>query len=174
MHRLLGGLFVFRLQRRDQLEVRFYFAIGCRPAGDNVDPQRPLSEQGVIDTQKLAGVFGGWDTGLKTIYHSQKKRAFQTAEIIKDKMAAKPQLIEQEGLLPNDPTDAIYDVIQKCSEDLLIVGHLPFLPKLVSRLIGVDESFVLLLMPASSLVVLQREDQGLWLLLCWSYADDDQ
>jgi len=73
---------------------------------------------------------------VSKIYHSGKLRAQQSAEII-----AQEKAIEQrDGLKPNDPIDSIVQEIEQFESDLMIVGHLPQLDKLVSYLLVGDEN----------------------------------
>ncbi|MEN6474655.1 MAG: phosphohistidine phosphatase SixA [Syntrophaceae bacterium] len=99
-----------------------------------VDSERGLSDEGRVEVERIAGVAKGYGIMVATIMHSGKKRARQTAEI----MAA--SLNPAQGVIPSsgmDPMDDVEPWVKKLDsmEDLMLVGHLPFLERLVSRLI---------------------------------------
>lgn len=102
----------------------------CEP--ESVDPDRPLTIKGRSDIERLKRL----KISVSKIYHSGKLRAQQSAEII-----AQEKAIEQrDGLKPNDPIDSIVQEIEQFESDLMIVGHLPQLDKLVSYLLVGDEN----------------------------------
>ncbi|MGH8604046.1 MAG: phosphohistidine phosphatase SixA, partial [Gammaproteobacteria bacterium] len=66
------------------------------------------------------------------------------------------------GLDPLDSPSDFSTRLKSRSEDLAIVGHLPFLAKLVSYLVtGNDEPALVTFVPGT-VVVLEREDAGVW------------
>jgi phosphohistidine phosphatase len=93
------------------------------------DPARPLSEKGRAEVEATAR--GLRDQGAKAdeIWHSGKLRAKQTAEIIAGVLNVS-HVIEKEGLKPDDPATPIADLIRQTNKNILIAGHLPFIPKL--------------------------------------------
>ena len=50
--------------------------------------------------------------------------------------------MKKQGLAPNDPVDPWVEELNKSTDDVMIVGHLPFLSKLVSRLLGREEELI--------------------------------
>lgn len=103
-----------------------------------VDSSRPLSAKGQSDVKKVAEFLRSFDLGITSIRHSTKTRAHQTAEILSSILNPKDGLIPSEGLAPNDPIEPLQEEIKKMESNLMIVGHLPFLSKLVSYLLVGD------------------------------------
>jgi phosphohistidine phosphatase len=69
-----------------------------------------------------------------------------------------------QGLNPNDDVRPWADRISKGTEDLMLVGHLPFLDKMASLLICGEESAKVVLFRYGAIVCLeQKEDKG-WAL----------
>ena len=100
----------------------------------DVDPERGLSDEGIAEVERIAGVAQGYRVTVRTIRHSGKKRARQTAELIAAALSA-PVAVEQgDGLKPNDDVITIAKSLDE-SEDLMLVGHLPFLERLASYLV---------------------------------------
>jgi phosphohistidine phosphatase len=103
---------------------------------EEVDPLRPLSEQGRAEVEETARKLkeeGEREkgSGIRTdeIWHSGKLRAKQTAEIIA-RVLDVPEVIEKAGLKPNDPAEPIAALLRESGKTILIAGHLPFIPKL--------------------------------------------
>ena len=73
------------------------------------------------------------------LWHSGKKRAEQTAEILKGAISVKT-LSAHDGLGPNDDVKTFEKKIVSVGGDIMVVGHLPFLSKLASLLLTGLES----------------------------------
>lgn len=102
---------------------------------EQLDPQRPLSAQGQLRVQKLAERLAEKNTQVTHIFHSGIVRALQTAEVIAQSLHM--QYIEQiAGLRPDDPVDVIVDELNSLNEDILLVGHLPYMANLLWALCG--------------------------------------
>ncbi|OGP93481.1 MAG: phosphohistidine phosphatase SixA [Deltaproteobacteria bacterium RBG_16_48_10] len=102
------------------------------------DPQRSLSERGEEEVTNVAREVKRLDLHPSRIFHSGKLRAMQTAEILADSLKRPAE--EAQGLNPNDDVRVWADRISTEKEDLMIVGHLPFLEKLASLLITGNEN----------------------------------
>jgi phosphohistidine phosphatase len=106
------------------------------------DPEQGLSGEGTADTERVAAVAKGYGVRVSCIAHSGKKRARQTAEIFAAALSPEKGIQERGGLNPLD------DVVQLAAalnskEDLMLVGHLPFMERLTSCLItGLVERLV--------------------------------
>ncbi len=66
--------------------MRIYLVQHGEAVAKDVDPERPLSEQGHNDVEKIATFLGNTQLGMERILHSGKLRAEQTAEIFADKL----------------------------------------------------------------------------------------
>ncbi len=68
------------------------------------------------------------------------------------------------GLAPNDSVEVAADLIAGWSEDTMVVGHLPFMGRLVSHLVaGSEEANVAAFQPGA-VVCLERADGDGWAL----------
>ncbi|MEA3416895.1 MAG: phosphohistidine phosphatase SixA [Thermodesulfobacteriota bacterium] len=97
------------------------------------DPEQGLSDKGVLDVKRIADAAKKYGVNVSCIKHSGKKRARQTADIFAS--ALQPELGVQEigGIKPMDDVASFACSISS-GEDLMLVGHLPFMEKLVSFL----------------------------------------
>ena len=126
------------------------------------DPERSLTARGekqIVDVSKMAG---GLQIRPSKIYHSGKLRAKQTAEIIASALKISASLVQPvSGLNPNDDIHSWAERISKEKEELMLVGHLPFLEKLTSLLLCGDENARLVLFRYGAVVCLdQKGDKG--------------
>ena len=128
------------------------------------DPEQPLSIQGKKHTKRTASFLRSHGFLVEEIWHSDKLRAKQTAEIIGNKLLCK-KIIEKEGLAPLDPVKNISEEIQKVDKILLITGHLPFLEKLASLLLTGSQKKLKIKFQNSGIVCLEKDDK--WSLI-WS------
>ena len=142
--------------------MKLYLIQHGEAAPEEVDPSRPLTAKGRSDVQKIAFFLkvAGIDPGI--ILHSGKTRARQTAEIIAGQLGPECQVKEREGLGPNDPVKGIISEISGTGNDLMVVGHLPFLGKLASALLTGSESKNVMAFRQGGGVCLQRNEDQTW------------
>ncbi len=126
------------------------------------DPDRPLSETGRADVGRLADTLARREVRAGRVVHSGKTRARQTADALARAMTPGAASEARTGLDPNDPTDAIAAEAAGWTGDVVLVGHLPFMARLASRLVtGRDDSGVVAFRPGAMLC-LERGDDGAW------------
>ena len=121
------------------------------------DPNRGLSQKGRSQAQSVGEQLRGVDLHLSDIQHSSKARAQQTAQIMAQAIPDAPQPQVRPGLKPNDLVEPVIRDILDRHEDLMLVGHLPFVRDLVAVLISHADQRV----PdfsTSTAVVLERQD----------------
>jgi phosphohistidine phosphatase len=126
------------------------------------DPERSLTERGEKEVISVSKVATGLHIRPSKVYHSGKLRAKLTAEIITSALKI-PNLSVQgtQGLNPNDDIRPWAERISKEREDLMLVGHLPFLEKLTSFLLCDNENARLVLFRYAAIVCLeQKVDKG--------------
>ncbi len=99
-----------------------------------IDRECGLSAEGHSEVVRMADIARQYRVRPKLIEHSGKKRARQTAELLAAALEPEGGLREGSGLNPLDDTAAFARTIDS-HKDLMVVGHLPFLERLVSQLI---------------------------------------
>jgi phosphohistidine phosphatase len=104
--------------------------------GPQVDPQRPLSSSGRDHAARLADRVKTRGFVPAAIWHSGKLRARQTAEIFWKACNPLSSFTAERGLLPDDPPQWIRDRLTGEDRTILIVGHMPSLPRLLGTLTG--------------------------------------
>ena len=120
--------------------MKLYLVQHAKAASKETDPQRSLTEEGRRDIQKVAAFIKSLNLSVDYLWHSGKNRAQQTAEILAEVVEVKKEMAAHEGLSPNDNVTVSKDELISGRKDIMIVGHLPFLPKLASLLLTNSES----------------------------------
>ena len=131
-----------------------------KPVSKEENPDRPLSEEGKRDVEKMALLLRTCTPLPGEILHSGKTRAEQTAEIIASKLGPGLNVLEKEGLAPMDDVREIGETLGH--DDTIIVGHLPHLARLTSFLLRGDESHSLVRFQQGGILCLEREASGSW------------
>lgn len=108
--------------------------------GPHVDPMRPLSSVGRAATQRIAAIAASRGVAPDVIWHSGKLRARQTAELFWEACNPFAPLTAERGLLPDDPPRWIHDRLAGETRNILIAGHMPYLPKLLGMLTGTADA----------------------------------
>jgi phosphohistidine phosphatase len=137
--------------------MKIYLVQHGEAAAKEVEPERPLTEQGMKDVQRIAEALKRAGVEVKRVIHSGKLRAQQTAEILAIEIAPKLQLETSDLINPNDNPVA-FDL----QTDTVVVGHLPFMAKLVSHLVTGDESQTLVAYQPGSIVCLELIEKDNW------------
>jgi phosphohistidine phosphatase len=100
-----------------------------------IDPERPLSEQGIRDIRILALHMQNMGVQLGNVFHSGKLRAQQSARLVAETISPGIQPLQTEGLNPNDDPTVIIGDIEQINENILIASHMPFVSRLCSTLL---------------------------------------
>jgi len=126
---------------------------------------RPLSEFGRAECEKTAKFLKAGKIAVGCIWHSDKKRAVETAEIFNDILKPKDGIVQKPGLLPDDPVEPMFEQILTHDDDVMIVGHIPFLQKLASLALLNSGAFEVIKFNTGGVVCLEKGDNNKWLLV---------
>ena len=147
--------------------MRLYLIQHGKAVAKEVHPDRPLTDAGRDDVSLLSAVLAGAGVKISRVVNSGKVRARQTAEILASAVA--PGIAVEDvtqGLSPNDPTDRLADAADRWSGDTMVVGHLPFMGRMVSRLVtGCEDGDIVDFTPATVVCVERDETSGGWTIV---------
>ena len=129
-----------------------------------IDPERPLSEQGREDVSVMAKRLGDTGLGVERVWHSGKRRADETATSLAKAVCKGHRAEAITGIRPNDDVAAFAQDADVWDQDTLVVGHLPFMGRLVSHLVCGDADMPLVAFRPGSVACLERTGDGNWLL----------
>jgi phosphohistidine phosphatase len=142
--------------------MKLYLVQHGASVSKEIDPERPLSTQGERDVKQVAGYLQQAGVSVGQIKHSGKTRARQTAEILAKALLNNGKNDAIEGIAPNDPVDPLAESISGLDTNTMIVGHLPFMAKLVSYLITGKDDHSLLTYRPGSIVCLEQDENHPW------------
>ena len=103
--------------------------------GSEVDAQRPLSTAGRMHADRLAADLATRDVRPSAIWHSGKLRARQTADALLRACNPLAEFAAIRGLQPTDPPEWIRARLVGETRDVMIVGHMPSLPRILQLLL---------------------------------------
>ena len=148
--------------------MNIYLVQHGKPVPKEENPDRPLSEQGIEDIERIAA-FLNRDSRIQVeeIFHSGKTRARQTAEILGSNLIPGKEPLEKAGLAPLDDVRIISDEIMQMQNDFMIVGHLPHLARLTSLLTSGSESNSVVGFQQGGVVCLRYNDEEKVWTVAW-------
>jgi phosphohistidine phosphatase len=120
------------------------------------DPQKRLSQKGVDDSKRIAKFLSKQRILPVAIWHSDKTRSFQTAEII-SKAIGVNNLTARKDLGPAEPVNKFPQEILKENGDLMIVGHIPFIQRLAGLLLANSANVDIIRFHKSSVACLEYD-----------------
>ncbi len=127
-----------------------------------MNSDRPLSNRGLKEVRHVAERAAKKDLIITKIFHSGKMRAMQTASILQGYLKPSSGIAETEGMNPKDDISGILPLIES-EDNIMLVGHLPFLEKLASYLVTGNQDRRIVEFPTAGIVCLEKEqEKGAW------------
>ena len=123
------------------------------------DPEKGLSDKGREETLKIAEVAAGYGVKISQIFHSGKKRAEQTALIMAETLCPGLGLGQMADISPMDDVTGLGNRLDPNSNHM-VVGHLPYMEKLVSYLTTGRKEPKVLKFQNSGIVCLDQDESG--------------
>ena len=144
--------------------MNLYLVQHGKAVAKDVNPDRSLTEQGRAEVERVAAFIEPLSLSVGCLWHSGKTRAAQTARILAEVVKADKTVLQRDGLAPNDDVTNLADELNAANQDIMIVGHLPFLSKLASLLISGSESTNVVAFKNGGVVSIRRSEQNQWQL----------
>ena len=129
-----------------------------------IDPECPLTDEGRDTVERIARDAAGHKIEVDLIQHSGKTRARQTADIMAYFLKPPGGVQEASGL---DPLDDVALAAKGLPgvENVMLVGHLPFMERLVSYLITGSTDRIVVKFQNGGIVRLERAPEtGVWFI----------
>ena len=135
------------------------------------NPDRPLSEKGRAEVERVASFLRRSCPPIPRIIHSPKARARDTALVLA-RVLGLGEMVEEaaDGLGPMDSTDLLAQSIGQAEGDLMAVGHQPFMGRMVARLTSGAEGAGFTGFEPGTVVCLEKVD-GPWNMV-WMIRPD--
>jgi len=133
----------------------------------DVDPDQDLSEKGVAETERIAGVAKNYQIKVGQIRHSVKTRARRTADIFASALNPAGGVKELEGLKPMDDVTAFAASIN-LDANTMLVGHLPYMERMTSYLVTGSIDKPVFKFQNSGIVCLDQDSETKSWIIIWS------
>lgn len=144
--------------------MNLYLVQHAKAASKEVDPERSLIDEGREETIRIVNFIKDLGLSADYLWHSSKKRAAQTAEILSEAFHVANPIETRDCLGPNDEVGKIESQVNAVEQDIIIVGHLPYLSKLASRLLSSDDKTEIIKFSNAGIVCLERDEKKHWRL----------
>ena len=131
------------------------------------DPDQGLSEEGTTETERIANLAQDYGVSVSQIRHSVKTRARQTAEILAAALKPQNDIREISGIKPMDDVAACAAKIDP-DENVMLVGHLPFMERITSYLITGSIDQALIKFQNSGIVCLDKDPETQAWVIKWT------
>lgn len=125
------------------------------------DQDRPVSSKGERQIGRLCHILKGKSlVEPSEIWHSDLRRAIETAQLLSEGLELTVPLKTFDGLRPFDDPVAAAETIDKATTDLMIVGHEPNLSSLAAQLITGMQTLQCVVFQKASILCLRRLKVG--------------
>ena len=128
--------------------LRHGIAVEPGTPGYAKDADRPLTPEGERKLQLIAKAMQALDLSYDLIFSSPYLRARQTAEVVAEVLRARKQIEFSDSLTPGGSTHKLVESLNRLKprpENVLLVGHEPYLSGLISLLVAGGEDFSVVL-----------------------------
>jgi phosphohistidine phosphatase len=131
-----------------------------------IDPDQGLSPEGTAETGRIARLAADLGLTIGGMLQSGKTRARQTAEILAAALHPPGGVREAPGLNPLDDVSPWSSLNPE--ENLMLVGHLPFMARLAALLVAGSPERPVIAFQNSGIVCLDRAEGGVNWVIRWA------
>jgi phosphohistidine phosphatase len=140
--------------------MNIYLAQHAEAQPEEVNPERPLTEQGRQNAESVASIAGKLELEIDQIRHSGKTRAEQTAKIMGEALSPQSGVVAASGLGPVDDVKPVAGELTTSSQPIMLVGHLPFMERLTGQMVVGDADQLVVKFRNAAIVCLSRDDEA--------------
>lgn len=116
--------------------MKLYLAQHGEALSREEDEDRPLSRRGREEVKRVAHFLLEGRVRVGRVLHSGKTRARQTSELLAEAVCPETSVQQTDGIGPKDPVKPFIRRVENWQDDVLVVGHLPFMERLAGRLVA--------------------------------------
>lgn len=146
--------------------MRLYLVRHGKAEQDGDEWARPLTARGRRDVGRIAACLEKAGCRVDRVVHSGRVRARQTAELLSSSVGPQGRVEEMRiGLQPDDATDILLRAAVGWADDVMVVGHQPFMGRMAAHLLCGDPEVSLAIVKTGCVLCCERVG-GRW-ALCW-------
>ncbi len=132
------------------------------------DPEQGLSQSGYADVNRIAQVARSYSVRPAAIKHSGIKRARQTAEIFAETLLGDMNKAEPiSDIRPLDDVAVVANTL-KTGDNLMLVGHLPFMERLTGLLVAGSAEMLVFKFQSGGIVCLDKDEDAQRWFIKWT------
>ncbi len=135
------------------------------------NPDRPLSDQGQKDVDRMASFLGRAGVRVGRVLHSEILRAQQTALAFSPVIGPGMIVEEMKDLKPSSRLDTLVELAGQWTEDTMVVGHDPFMSRVASYFVAGEPDAGVFAFDPGAVACLERDpiitDKGGHWSLMW-------
>ena len=136
-------------------------------ASKQEDPRKGLTNPGRAQTERIARVAADYRLSVSMIMHSGKLRAQQTADIMAEALKPEEGVHMSSGMGPLDDVASFAKSLDMAA-DRMLVGHLPFMERLIAFLVTGRSEPVIMKMQNSGIVCLDVDTRTVNPVITWT------
>ncbi len=121
-----------------------------------------LSENGIAEIKSLVALLKPLKLPVSNILHSGKTRAEQTARLLEEAFISDEPPQKFCGINPEDIVESVINDVRNWGSDVVLVGHLPFMSRFVSKLLTNDETKEIVIFHTGTMVCLEGDAVSSW------------
>jgi len=152
--------------------VKLYLVQHGEAVPKSEDPDRPLTRRGRGDVKRVANFAQRAGIEVQQLRHSGKRRAEETAAILAERLAPPAGSQPLPGLGPDDDVRRVAELINRETRPLMLVGHRPFMDRLLGLLVGGDPDRPLFLFQQGGIVCLEQDARTRAWTVAWAVTPD--
>lgn len=142
--------------------MKIYLARHGEYIAHGIEATGSLSDAGKKEIEQMAHFLRPLGIQVANMYHSGKLRAEQTAAILVTGLTCENAMIIHSQMNPEDDAVSFASDINQWTQDACLVGHLPFLARLVGKLLVNDENKELIIFHPGTVVCLEKIHYTKW------------
>lgn len=140
--------------------MKLYLAHHGEAVHKKINPERPLTDKGKKDLEKMALFLEEAGVTVERVIHSTKIRAIDTAAILAHRLAPGHNHEKMKGIKPDDAIDHLVEKIGEWKGNILIAGHGPFFSRLTAQLLADRQEPDVIATRPGSVICLERDQLG--------------
>ena len=144
--------------------MKLYLVQHAEACSKDSNPDRPLTEKGKTDANRMAVFLRQANVRVDRVIHSGKLRAQQTTDRMMNAIAKDCSAEVAQGIGPNDDPAPVLQQALTWKQDTLIISHMPFLGRLVTQLLMRDNKSFSIEFTPGTIVCLQRTEDYRWVI----------
>jgi phosphohistidine phosphatase len=147
--------------------MALYLVQHGRSFSKDQDSEQGLTETGIDEVKLIAQVAKGYQVAVGTIFHSEKKRTAQTAELFSAALQSDKNIQQISVIKPLNDVKVFAATLSN-ADNSMYVGHLPFMERLTSYLVTGSTAYTIFKFQNGGIVCLDQSSNNETWFIKWA------